>query len=126
VSHLNPQVNFSLKRLSHGSKVKSHELMHEPGVIELGFMFCLSCFSDFVSNQCVFDSMFLSNVVDAKMSENRKKFRGFIVTSQKNVSEIGVITYKESERVIYERLNLDRWMIVKIVKNVVKRVNLDR
>lgn len=93
VSHLNPQVNFSLKRLSHGSKVKSQELMHEPGVMELGFMFCLSCFSDFVSNQCVFDS-----VVDAKMNENRKKFRGFIVTSQKNVSEIGVITYKESEK----------------------------
>lgn len=88
MSHLNPQVNFSLKRLSHGSKVKSQELMHEPGVIELGFMFCLSCFSDFVSNQCVFDSVFWNNVVDdAKMSENRKKFRGFIVTSQKNVSE---------------------------------------
>lgn len=94
MSHLNPQVNFSLKRLSHGSKVKSQELMHEPGVIELRFMFCLSCFRDFVSNQCVFDSVF----VDAKMSENRKKIRGFIVTSQKNVSEIGVIIYKESEK----------------------------
>lgn len=76
-SHLNPQVNFSLKRFSHGSKVKSQVLTHEPGFIELRFMFCLSCLRASMSFQCVFDSAILSE--ETKMNENRKKFRELIL-----------------------------------------------
>jgi hypothetical protein len=54
--------------------------MHEPGFTESGFMFCLNCFRAFMSSQWVFDSEnFSSVVVETMMSENRRKFRFFIL-----------------------------------------------
>lgn len=55
-SHLKPQVNRSLKRLSQGSSLKSHELMHEPGLTEVGSRAFLSSLRASMSPQKVFDS----------------------------------------------------------------------
>lgn len=44
-------MNLSLKRLPHGSRVKSHELRHEPGLIELGASPFLNSLNAFVSCQ---------------------------------------------------------------------------
>jgi hypothetical protein len=57
-----------------------------------------------MSSQWVFDSEnFSSVVVETMMSENRRKFRFFILSfGSRNVFEIGVI------RVCAERTNLDR------------------
>lgn len=51
VSHLKPQVNLEEKRFSHGSRVKSQEERHEPGLSEFGVTEFLSCLRTSTSDQ---------------------------------------------------------------------------
>lgn len=52
-SQRKPQVNLSEKRLSQGSREKSHESMQEEGGTELGVIVLLSCFRTCTSCQWV-------------------------------------------------------------------------